>query len=181
MFYPYFRDGPTLKIIDHSYFCKMINSENQHGMKYLFSSLYCNYTFRECAGSPRQWCSWDPYYFRVFQNHNCSLKRPYRNNHSCSKKFAKYAIPHRTQLKKSKCYCYWAFNWKWPMKRKWRIKKANNHLLVFSTWILLEYTHTHWASFSSRWQVSKCLLARIRTVIYIHTHTHTHIYIYIYI
>ena len=35
----HFQDGPTLKIIDRSYFCKVTNSENQQGMKYLFSSL----------------------------------------------------------------------------------------------------------------------------------------------
>ena len=33
----HFQDGPTLKIIDHSYFSKVAKSENQQGMKYLFS------------------------------------------------------------------------------------------------------------------------------------------------
>ena len=40
-------------------------------------------------------------------------KWPYRNYYSgrrsCSEKFAKYAKPHNTHLKKSKCYSYWAF------------------------------------------------------------------------
>ena len=31
-----------------------------------------------------------------------------------------------------------------------RVKKENNHLLIFSSWILSEWTHTHLARFGSR-------------------------------
>ena len=34
---------------------------------------------KKCTESPRQWCSWGPYKFRVFKHHTCSPKWPYLN------------------------------------------------------------------------------------------------------
>ena len=44
---------------------------------------------KKCTESPRQWCSWGPYKFRVFQHHTCSPKWPCQNfcssRRTCSK------------------------------------------------------------------------------------------------
>ena len=78
--------------------------------KLLYNCCNCNHTLKECAGSPRQWCSWGPYVFWVFQHHSCSFKWLYRNYYSdrrsSHKKFANYAITLSTHLKKSKYCCY---------------------------------------------------------------------------
>ena len=68
-----------------------------------------------CAGSPRQWCSWGPYKFRVFQHHTRTPKRPYRNygsgRRSFNKMFAKHAKPHSTHPKNQNATAIELLNW----------------------------------------------------------------------
>ena len=130
-------------------------------LQFYFLSLYCNHTLKECTGLPRQWCSWALYKFSIFRHNTCSPKWPYQNYYSgrrsCSTKVCQVCKTTQHTPEKVKMLLLLSFklevaNKKWHTSlhsQSRRVKKVNNHLLIFS-WILYEFTHMHWARSRSR-------------------------------
>ena len=89
--------------------------------------LNCSRTLKECTRLPRQWCSWGPYKFWVFQHHTCSPNWPYRNYYSGRRSCSEKVRQNATTIK--------LLNWKWLMRNdmslpspSWWVKKGKQSL-----------------------------------------------------